>query len=167
MKVQNNNHYINFHAGLTKQMCREIASCDITKISHEFSKYSIPTDFKENKIVAWCCLKCLELFKNKNLGLPKGIFVTDFKNLKTAESNDVAMTNIAPTQLFKNKDSVVPEKTIFFNSLDDYWNKIDSFADENFELGNSPTNYFLDIFLHEFSHVFHEENLLKKIGGQN
>ena len=51
MKVQNNNHYINFHAGLTKQMCREIASCDITKISHEFSKYSIPTDFKENKIM--------------------------------------------------------------------------------------------------------------------
>lgn len=62
MKIQNNN--INFQAGLTKQIKSEIASSNVKQISDYISKNGIPNDFKENKLIAWCSLKCLEIIKN-------------------------------------------------------------------------------------------------------
>ena len=68
--------------------------------------------------------------------------------------------------MYRNKDLVVPEKTIFFNTKEIDWNNIDSLADKCFERGISTTDFFLETFLHEFMHVIHESNLLKKLGGE-
>ena len=52
MKVRNENNSFNFKAGLTNRMKRQICSCNVQKVSAEFSRYGIPTDFKENKVIA-------------------------------------------------------------------------------------------------------------------
>lgn len=177
MKIQNNNT-IFFKAGMTKQLKAEISSCNPTQISKEFSKYNIPTDFKNNKIIAWCTYKCLECIKslntqyNLNLGMPNGIFVEDFAKLNISNTDADGFCNIAPTHLYKNSDNITPGKILFFNEHPSfnhkkgnaYWDKIDEISDMAYKV-NSATTFFLDIFLHEFSHVIHEDHLLNKLGG--
>lgn len=165
---------ISFKAGLTSQMKREIAGSDVKKISDYLSQQGIPNDFKENKLIAWCSLKCLEIIKKLKLGLPKGIFVEDFKKLNILNKNADGLLNFAPTKLYSTKDLIVGEKTIFFNEHKDlnytngnlFWDNIDQIADHNFETKFAATDYFLEIFLHEFAHSIHEENLINKLGGK-
>lgn len=176
MKIQNNNYYSpNFHAGLTKQMKQEIASCNIQKISKEFAKNGILTDFKDNKTVAWCSLKCLEIIKNineqfnLNLGLPRGIFVEDFNKLDIKNKNSIGVCNVFPVDLYKGSSIIIPEKTIFFNELPEekfFWENIDAHADITKAISISASDFFLDTFLHEFAHAIHEEHLLEKIGSK-
>ena len=172
MKVQSLNNNPTFNAGLTKQMKSEISACNVENIENFFAKNNINTDFKNNKVIAWCSLKSFQLineFNRKfhlNLGVPNGIFVEDFKNLKNINEYSAAFTNFAPTYLYRDKNLVVPEKTIFFNTGEIDWNKLDSIADKCYERGISTTDFFLENFLHEFMHVIHETNLLKKLGGE-
>lgn len=104
MQIQSNS--ISFQAGLTKQIRSEIASSNVKQISDYISKNGIPNDFKENKLIAWCSLKCLEIIKTLNkeynlrLGLPKGIFVEDFKLLNVSNQQSAGITNFAPCQLY-------------------------------------------------------------------
>ena len=106
MKINHttNTPYPQFQAGLTKQMQAEINHCDPLKISSEFIKMGVPTDFKDNKVIAWCSLKCAEIINNINqkyklgLTLPKGIFVEDF-----AELIDVAPDALATCNIAKNR----------------------------------------------------------------
>lgn len=169
LQINSTSNNFSFKAGLTNQLKREIATCDVTKVSSYFSKYKITSDFQNNKTVAWCVLKCFEILKslnqkyNVNLGYPNGIFVEDFNKLNIDKTGVLGFTNFAPTKLYLNKDSIIPEKTIFFDKLD--WNKIDEIADENYTFGTSTTDFFLETFLHEFTHVVHENNLLNNKSG--
>lgn len=178
MKIENQRNTTTFHAGLTKQMQQEIKSCNVSKISKEFSRNGIPTNFKGNKLIAWCCLKCLEIIKslnqqyNLNLGLPKGICVEDFRKLKNGNVNATGLCNVLPALLYKNSMIVVPEKTIFFNANEDYnypdgnyeWDKIDEHSTNQKIVGIAPNDFFLETFLHEFAHVIHENHLLNILG---
>lgn len=172
MNVQRNNYSPNFHAGLTKQMRAEIGSCDINKISKELAKNNIQTDFKNNKVIAWCCFQTYKLFKSLKLPLPNGIFVENFKNLNVAIPESLAFSNIFPCEIYKNKKIIVPEKTLFFqekpllNEFNNFWESIDEAMDMQFAEKHSPNNHFLYTFLHEFSHVAHEDNLINTLQPQ-
>lgn len=171
---------INFRAGLTRQLKQEIHSSDIDKISRIISNHGIQNDFKGNKLIAWCSLKCLEIVNKLNndynlkLGLPKEIFVEDFKWLNVSDKNAAGVTNFAPTQLYKENNTIIPERTIFFNEFkslnysggNEYWDRIDAESDANFENRISATDFFMEVFFHEFSHTLHEDNLINKFGGE-
>ena len=171
IQITSNQNNFSFKAGLTSQMKREIAACDVNKITAYFSKYKITSDFQNNKTAAWCVLKCFEVLKilnqkyKVNLGWPNGIFVEDLNKLNIDKTGVLGFTNLAPVKLYKNKDLIVPEKTIFFDKLD--WSKIDEIADENYSFGINTTDFFLEPFLHEFTHVLHENNLLNNKSGND
>ncbi len=178
MKIDNSG--ISFRAGLTAQMKREISACDVKKITEEFTKSGVNADFKDNKAAAWCSLKCLEIIKylNKeyhlNLGLPKGVYVEDFRELNINSKTSLGFLNLAPASLYKNSARITPEKSIFLNDFKEfnhaggnaYWNRLDGIADENFDKRISATDFFLEPILHEFLHAVHEENLSQKLGGK-
>jgi len=167
------NRNINFKAGLTSQMRNEIRASDVNKISRYLSNNGIVNDFKENKIIAWCSLKCFEIIKKLKLGFPKGIFVEDFNLLNVSNKNSAGLMNNAPTKLYLNQDVIIPEKTIFFNEFrvlnhkngNEFWDNIDQFSDELHDSNISVTDFFLETFLHEFAHAAHEENLINKLNG--
>lgn len=181
MKIQNSTYSPSFSAGLTRSMQLEIAHCDPYKISRTLKKNDIISSFKGNKTVAWCCLKCVEIINlmnqgfDTNLSLPKAIFVEDFNKLAIKGKNASGACNIFPACMYENSNQLVPEKTIFFNEYSDdnyskgnyYWDNIDENADMFKELNLAPTNFFLDIFLHEFSHVIHDGHLIEKFGIEN
>ena len=178
MKIDNSG--ISFRAGLTAQMKREISACDVKKITEEFTKSGVNADFRGNKILAWCSLQCLKIIKAMNekyglkLGLPNGIFVYDFKKLNIKEKNATGFLNFAPAKLYFDENKITPEKTIFFNEFkgfkysggNEFWDRIDQMADENFDRHFSSTDFFLEPVLHEFLHAVHEENLIQKLGGK-
>ena len=174
MNIQTKNSSLHFEAGLTRQMKAQIYSCDANKIENYFIQQGINSNFKNNKIAAWCSLQCLKIIQefnrkyNLNLGLPKGIFVEDFADLKIPDSNICAfgITNFAPAYLYKNKNSVIPEKTIFLNSENYIWQNLDTMSDEAFSEGLSTSDFFLENILHEFMHVVHICNMLSKIEGE-
>lgn len=171
---------LNFKAGLTSKIQQEIARTDVIKISQEFFNHGIETDFKNNKVIAWCSLQCLKLIKfmnetyRLNLGLPNGIFVEDFNKLNVAEKEATGFLNFAPTKLYLGADKITPEKTIFFNEFEEFnysggnefWNRIDRMSDENFDHRFASTDFFLEPILHEFLHSVHEDNLIQKLGGK-
>lgn len=167
------NQNVNFKAGLTSQIRKEIAASDVQKISSYISQQGVKNDFKNNKIVAWCSLKSLEIMKKLKLGLPKGIFVEDFFYLNVSDKKAPGLLNFAPAKLYLDKDTIVPEKTIFFNEYEElnhtkgnlFWDNINEISDQTFENNLSTTDFFLEMFLHEFSHVAHETNLIEKLGG--
>lgn len=179
MEIQATN--IGFGAGLTSAMKREINSTDVKKVSNELLKLSIDSDFKENKLIAWSSLKCVEIINefnkkyNLKLGLPKGIFVEDFNKLKTPQKDAIGFCNLAPARFHLGKDTLTQGKTIFFNEFEnfnsqngnEFWNQIDEIADCNYETKYSPTDFFLEKFLHEFMHVIHENNMLNQMSGKN
>ena len=166
-----------FRAGLTNQIKNEINSCDVRKISHELRNVNIESDFKGNKVVAWCVFRCTKLIteiNNKyglNLALPKGIFVEDFSKLNVNNQDAFGFMNFAPTFLHFDKKIITPEKTIFFNEFKDMnykggnkiWEQADEIADMNFGNRSATTDFFLETFLHEFAHVMHEGNMQAKI----
>lgn len=172
-----NSNKTTFKAGLTNQIKNEINSCDVRKISHELRNVNIESDFKGNKVVAWCVFRCTKLIteiNNKyglNLALPKGIFVEDFSKLNVNNQDAFGFMNFAPTFLHSDKKIITPEKTIFFNEFKDMnykggnkiWEQADEIADMNFENKGATTDFFLEIFLHEFAHVIHEGNMQTKI----
>lgn len=178
MKIQTTN--ISFNAGLTSAMKQEIKSTDVKKVSNELLKLGIDSDFKENKLIAWCSLQCINIIKefnekyNLKLGLPKGIFVEDFNNLKTSNKQSLGFCNLAPARLYLGKDIVTPEQTLFFNEFqelnsksgNEFWDNIDVIADIDFDSKYSATDFFLDKILHEFMHVVHENNMLKQMSGK-
>lgn len=171
LSLQNNNfskpqkQKIAFEAGLTQKMIQEIRQTDTVQISRKFAQKGIPTDFKGNKVIAWCCYKTAELIEqaNKrfgvNLALPRGIFVEDFDNLRVGDSEMTGFCNHAQAKLYKNSDAITPSRTIFFNSIHN-WHNVDSMSDSRFATRHSGSDFFLDIFFHEFSHVLHDEHLL-------
>lgn len=189
--MQNNNssqpqkQNIAFGAGLTPKMIQEMQQADVLEISKKLAQKGIPTDFKHNKIIAWCSNKTVEIFEQLNkkfgqkLALPKGIFVEDFERLNVDNPNMYGFCNLQPTKLVKNSGELVPSRIVYFNSFanqqqsatNDYkwlsdWNYINPISDARLATRESATDHFLDIFMHEFFHVSHEDRLLSKLGGQ-
>lgn len=176
---------VSFGAGLTAQMMSEIQSADVLEISNRFAKRGIPTDFKGNKVLAWCCDKTIEIFEHLNekyklkLALPKGIFVENFENLNVDDPKAISFCNLTPTRLRKDSKEIVLPTTLFFNTLEHKrsnvppnhqwlynWDYIDQISDFRSATKQTGTDFFLDTFLHESSHVVHEDWLLKKYGGK-
>lgn len=179
------NEKINFEAGLTPKMRQEINYADVLEISNNLAKKGIATDFKNNKVIAWGSQKAIEIIEQLNkkftlkLGYPKGIYVEDFNNLNINNDGLYGFCNFFPTNLRKNSINRTPEKIVFFNTFETLsnnisedkkwltdWNNINEIADYRFVSKETGTDNFLYIFLHEFFHASHEENLIKKIGGQ-
>ena len=154
---------VNFKAGLTRKLVSEISTCRPEKVSTELAKLGIESDFKNDKVVAWCSAKCVEIMKKLNQPLPRGVFLEDFAKLR-ADEGATGCCNVMPTNLYINSDKIVPEKTIFFNSQFD-WSKIDDMADFLYIHGSSSP-HFIEPFLHEYSHVTHLNNLINKLGGE-
>ena len=125
MKIQSNHNSITFNAGLTSKMKSEIAHCDINKITKELAKSGISADFKNNKAVAWCSIKGIEIIKelnkkfNLNLAFPRGIYVEDFNNLLISDKMSAGFYNIAPKKLYMSNmgNTVVPQNVVFFNNF--------------------------------------------------
>ena len=170
IQLTNSNTFC-FKSGLTKQMRAEMQSCSPKKIENYFAEQGIYADFKNNKVASWCSLQCIKLIQelnkkyNLNLGYPKGVIVENFDRIRTCDKRAFGLTNFAPAYLYKDKDIIIPERTILFDTNNKAWQNIDKMEEEAFTEGISPTNFFLDSILHEFMHVLHEANMLKVIGG--
>ena len=175
--------YPTFSAGVTKAILKEIENTDTISISNKLLKNGISSDFNNNKTIAWCCNKVIELIEhiNKkykmNFALPKGIFVKDFENLNIDDTKTRAFCNLRPFELYKSSEEVVPSRTIFFNNFETLkqnlspenrffydWKNIDEISDLVYNIKHSPTDFFLDTFFHEFAHAIHETRLINKLG---
>ncbi len=168
----------NFTAGFTRKMKQEAMRCDVYKISRDLSKKGINCDFKDNRIIAWCVYKSAGIIDeinnrfNLQLGLPVEVVVEDFNLLRLKESV-FAFCNFAPTKLYKINDKITQGKVIFINEFKEYsykngnkfWENIDNISDIEYANKNAPTDFFLNVFLHEFGHIMHEQNMLNKMGG--
>jgi len=167
--IKPQNSKINFGAGLTPKMMQEIQRTDVLEISRKLAKKGIPTDFKDNKVIAWCSNKIIDIFEQLNkhyklkLALPEGIYVEDFRLLKEQDSNALGICNMRPTRLKIYSNEKIPARTIFFNSVHD-WKNIDQIADNDFLTGLSSTPHFLNFGLHEVVHSAHEYRLLDTLG---
>lgn len=159
-----------FGAGLTAKLRQEINNTDVIQISNKLTKKNIPTDFKGNKFLAWCCDKFIETIEQSNkkfstnLALPKEIYAEDFRNLN--DNPDAFGTcNFTKSNLIKNSDKEVQPKVIFFNTRIN-WDNIDEICDFNFKANYISTDFFLYPIAHEFSHVFHLDWLMKNFNGK-
>lgn len=155
-----------FGAGLTPKMMQEFQRADVLEISSRLAKKGTLLDCDDSKIIAWCNDKSMAIFEQLNrkykrgFGYPIEIHFEGFNNLKD-NPNSLGTCNMFPFKLRKNSNEIVNGKTVFFNSAYD-WNNIDTFGDANFETGCSSTDFFLEPFLHEFSHIAHENRLLQE-----
>ncbi|MDD3437320.1 MAG: hypothetical protein PHC64_09245 [Candidatus Gastranaerophilales bacterium] len=155
---------ISFQRGLTPEIAQAISRTDVGAVSDWFAKRHMPTDFQGNQVLAWCCQKTAMIFGQLKLGLPKGIYVIDFKQLEYKNpSKALGTCNLLPTSLIKGSDEVIPPKTIFFNSMQP-WQNIDTMADAHYAEGGSSTDFFMSNPFHEFAHAAHEDWLVRMFG---
>lgn len=157
---------ISFSGGLTQGIMREINSVNPYNIEQIMVKNNINADFENNKIIAWCCAKTLEIIKKLHirLGLPANIFVKDLNTLNCQDLNIYAFTNFLPCRITQNSDDITPAVSIIFNKNFN-WEHLDKISNyEFFDAHNTATDFFLEPFLHEFGHIAHERNLINKLG---
>ncbi len=178
MNINSNYHNknnISFNSGMTPVIKSAILNSRPDDISQSFYNRGITTQFSEDRTIAWCCAKVCEIIDELNnryniqIALPKGIIVEDFNKLDIENKSARGFVNLFPSKIYKNSDEVIPEQTIFFNSSEniDSWEYIDEATDYKFLTGKINTSHFLSSFLHEFSHVQHEQNLLNIFGMEN
>lgn len=166
MQIRNNTSTPAFQAGLTKKLKKEIVNCNPSAITDEFAKNGVKADFQNNKVVAWCSLKCLEIAKKLNLGLPAQVLVKDFSKMWNEEDEaTLGLCTYTSSSLFNPRIMDTPAQTILFNSLIP-WNKIDEISDKFYQDNVGATDSFMEAFIHEFSHVMHGNNLNKKLGNK-
>ena len=161
---------INFTGGLSNKIRTEINNTSPTKLAQVLAKDSIVADFDNNKTIAWCCTKVVELLKKiqKLYGIsikfPNNIFVKDLNTLEYNNSDIYGFTNFLPCKITKNTDEITPAVSIIFNK-DMPWEKLDEMSDlEFYDAHNTATDYFLEPFIHEFGHIAHENHLIDKLG---
>lgn len=174
MKINNcclkPNKTLSYTGGLNKQMVSEIKRTNISSIENRLNTQGINADFAGNKFIAWSSLKVTELVNNLNkkfhlnIELPRNIFV---KNLTELHTDDTAVsygiTNFLPCRLYKNNNDIMPAMTVIFNK-EFPWHMVDEISDYEYHTKNTTSNFFLESFIHEFSHIAHEGNLLNKFG---
>ena len=179
MNIQNNYTGLNFQRGLTKSIRNEINSCDTHKIADYLKKEKgILSDFKDNKVIAWCALKSVSIIEelnrryNTKFTLPYAVYVEDFEKLNI-DSNDIFgfLNFFTNNRTYKDK-SLATANTIYYNdfkntdvnSPNGLWDKIDEIMDSQYESKMVTTDFFLEPIFHEFVHAMHEGNLVKKLG---
>lgn len=171
-----------FGAGLTSKMMQEIQYADVLEISNRLTKKGIPSDFKDNKVLAWCCDKTVGIIEQLNkkynlkLGLPKAIYVEDFYQIDPEIGYSPGFCNPLPGKVFKNSDRKEKPLCLFFNNfktakstvppkdvwlLD--WDNINDIIDAQFKSKQTSSDFFLYPVLHEFSHVIHQSNFMKRL----
>ncbi len=164
MFVSRLNNKISFCAGWNIQVTEQIKACNIDVISDRFSKTGIETDFNGNKIVAWCCNKTADIFRQLNekyklnLALPKGIFVEDFSKLKI-NGEKLGFCNWLPSPVSKDSDKIFPERTLFFDKKFP-WENIDPYTEDLHKSGFWASNHFLTSVIHEYGHSAHDNHLI-------
>ena len=110
--------------GMTAAIRYQIAHTDTQSVVRELLQKNIESDFRNNKLIAWASKKCVDLIEllsqmsGINFGLPKGIFAEDFDTFDCFSKNAYGFCNMAPAKLYRHKDIIVPEKTIFFNAAE-------------------------------------------------
>lgn len=175
--------YPTFSSGVTKAILKEIENTDTIVISDKLLRNGIKSDFDNNKTIAWCCNKVVEIisFINKKykmgFELPQGVYVKDFEDLNVDDNKIRAFCNLRPFELYKGSKEVIPSRTLFFNNFETVkrnslpenrffyeWKNIDEISDMTYNIKHSPTDFFLDTFFHEFAHSIHESRLIKKLG---
>jgi len=145
----------------------------------KLAKKGIESNFKDNKVIVWCCNKTVEIFEELNkkyklkLALPKGIFVEDFTKLDIDNKDMYGLCNWFPSRIIKDSSKVFPERTVFFNSFNKklsivsknnrwlyQWQNIDAITDKAYKSHFTSTDHFLNFFIHEFCHSAHNSHLL-------
>ena len=185
--LQNNNNKdkkqnLSFEAGLTPRMMHEIQRADVLEISDRLAEKDIPNNLalRGNKIIAWCCDKTVGIFERLNQPLPLGIYAEDFADLDVESLSMMGFCNLQPTEeLIKGLKGRVPSRTVFFNTFETIrdqtppegrglynWENVNEIANFRYAKRHWSTDHFLYPFLHEFTHVAHEERLLDKFGGE-
>lgn len=160
---------ISFGAGLTPELKQQIENCDVTEISGKLSQEGINSDFKDNKVVAWCADKAVQIFEELNkkyqlgLVLPKAVIVEDFSNLNVEDPEMFGLCNWFNSRLIKNSQEVVPQRALFFNSQKQ-WENIDEIMDQLYTDKDIGSDHFLYPVVHEFSHSAHNGHLKEKLG---
>lgn len=158
---------ITFGAGWNAKVEEEIRTCNIAEISQKLAKLGIESDFKDNKVVAWCCEKVANIYNQLNekykldLDLPKCIFVEDFSDVINYESNIASLCYWVPSKCLKNSERIFPEKTLFFNS-ECKWENLNQLTEGTYKNKDFSSDHFLTLFIHEFGHAAHDGHLLKK-----
>src|SRR5574344_1189951 len=178
---------VSFEGGMTPEIMNQIQKTDILDITKRLEDKNIQTDFKNNKVIAWSCNKIIDIYEQIykkfkiKMALPTEIHVENFEDLKNEnEINDIGLCLFFPSKIYKNSDNITQGESIFFNTMNKArstaaqeakrfydWNNIDEISDVQMFNRNASTNHFLYNFLHEFSHVAHENNLLNKIDPQD
>jgi hypothetical protein len=153
---QNKNSSIFFTAGF-KHLEGIIARTDMNRVSRQFEKLGIQTDFQNNKIVAASSGFTANIFMKLGLPLPTGLYVRDLSKLfgpKQADSCAVCLPdNMKGYEI----------RSVIFNSSKD-WQDIDATTEYCKSHNHWATNHFLNVFLHEFNHNAHIDHLYKKYG---
>ena len=171
MKIQSTtSNYYSFKAGMSKKVLSEISHVDCAKVQRNiWAENSIEADFANNKIIAWSVAKVVELLTELQKKYNQPFFAPI--QIKTASLEKYGMekdknglygfTNFLPQKFDKNSDEITPAMSIIFNK-DFAWEKLDEISDIDFAKNQTATDHFLESFLHEFFHVFHEGHLLSK-----
>ena len=176
---------ISFGAGWTRAVEKQIEKCDVAEIVQRLAKQGIESDFKNNKIIAWCSDQVIRIFNtlNKkyklNLDLPKAIFVEDFATLNIPNKGDRGLCNWHPAHLFSSPDKITGERTVLLNSFDSQlestppnlqwlfrWEQIDTITEQAYKEGKISSNHFLHFFIHEFCHSAHNGHLYRQLGSK-
>ncbi len=168
--TNNTSNQVSFNGGLTKKMLSEINSIDTNKIESYLGTNAVNAEFKNNQFVAWSVLKVFEFFRKLhsqykiNIALPRNILTEDLCALKIKNPHGTyGFTNFLPCRINKNSQNVTPAMSVIFNR-DFPWHKIDEISDLEYRERNTSTDFFLEAFFHEFSHIAHEGHLLKRYG---
>lgn len=167
MKVEAAKYNINFNAGLTKEMRSQIHNCRVPIIEYNLKQQGINADFKDNKVVAWCVMKCCKFINSLNrnynlsIALPKGVFVKNSSFFECKET--VAKINFAQP-IYGQNHTIIPEPPAIYFSENIFWRNLDDIPDYNYKEGWWATDFFLEQFLHEFMHVAHIDYLIKELG---
>lgn len=160
---------IKFTGGITHNIKRDIYSTNPHRVQYLLSQREINADFRNNRVIAWCCAKTIEILdklKKPLFGLPTNIFVKDLNELNWEDQEIYGFTNFLPCRITKNSDEVIPAASIIFNQ-DFPWDKLDEISDfEYYDAHNTATDYFLEPFVHEFGHIAHEIHLIDKFGAK-
>lgn len=160
---------ISFKGGLTRAIKSEILTTDCSKVENFLmSSKNISADFAGNKLIAWSTYNIVKILTEieSRFGFktyfPTNIFTANLKDYNIENSDLVyGFSNFLPCKFKKNSQDLVPGMSIIFNK-NFPWEKIDDISDSDFSKGCTTTNYFLESFFHEFAHIMHEGNLIKR-----
>lgn len=131
-----------------------------------YQKYGIETDLKGNKVIAGANALVCNIFQKLGLIKPPALYMRSFPNSQQF-SRTYAVTSVHKqmTDFDIAMKERYPLRSVIYNSNID-WDKLQLMAISEKESGHSSTGHFLHVFLHEFFHNVHADNLYKRFGSE-